>query len=52
MKNKQKSIEEIYCPECAHKNSLKWNTFIRYAGMPYKYKCVCCGKYYFENEDE
>ena len=51
-KNNNKSIEEIYCPDCARKNGLKWHVFVRYNGLPLKYRCKYCGREYYENEDE
>ena len=52
IKNDNKSIEEIYCPDCAHKNGLNWHIFVKYSGLPRKYKCKYCGREYYENEDE
>ena len=51
-KSNKKSIEEIYCPDCAHKKGLNWHVFIRYNGLPRRYQCECCGREYYENEDE
>lgn len=49
---KKKSTEEIYCPDCARQKGLNWHVFERYNGMPHRYKCTCCGREYYENEDK
>lgn len=52
IKDNKRCTEEIYCPECAHKKGLNWHVFVRYNGLPCRYQCECCGKEYYENEDE
>lgn len=52
IKDNKKSTEEIYCPDCARQKGLNWHVFERYNGMPHRYKCTCCGREYYENEDE
>lgn len=51
LENDEKTVEEIYCPDCAHKKGFSWHVYQR-CGLPRKYKCECCGREYYENEDE
>lgn len=52
IKDNKKSTEEMYCPDCARQKGLNWHVFEIYNGMPHRYKCTCCGREYYENEDE
>ena len=50
--NDENQVEEIYCPDCVRKRGFSWHVYQRWDGLPRKYKCECCGREYYENEDE
>lgn len=50
--NDENQVEKIYCPDCARKRCFSWHVYQRWDGLPRKYKCKCCGREYYENEDE